>query len=148
MEYAKLNGEIYLRVDPGEEILDAIIKTCEREKIYGGHFQGIGACGEITFRTYLPAEKISSYKNFTGLFEMVSLQGNVAYTDKINLHAHAMFSYLDENQNLASVDGHLSRAVVNYKAEIIIRPAGEIIGNRFDILPDNFGTWKFSHEKI
>lgn len=148
MDCAKLNGEIYLRVDPGEEILDSITKTCEREKIYGGHFQEIGACGEIKIRTYLPAEKNSSYKNFTGLFEMISLPGNVTYTDKTNLHAHAMFSYLDENQNLASVGGHLSRAVVSYKAEIIIRPAGEIIGQRFDIAPDNFGVWNFSHEEI
>lgn len=148
MEYAKLNGEYYLRVDPGEELLDSIIKVCEREKIFGGHFQGIGACGEITFRAYLPAEKISIHKNFTGLFEMVSLLGNITYTDKINLHAHAIFSYLDENQNLSSVGGHLSRAVISYIAEIIIRPAGKIISHRFDITPGNFGVWDFGDEKI
>ena len=147
MEYAKLNGEYYLRVDPGEELLDAIVKTCEREKILGGHFQGIGACGEITLSAYLPATKNFVIKNFSGMFEIVSLLGNVTYNDKINLHAHAIFSYLDENQNLASVGGHLKRALINYTAEIIIRPAGKIISHRFDIIP-GVGVWEFGDEKI
>lgn len=143
MEYKKLNGEYYLRLDPDDEILESIAKVCESEKIFGGHFQGIGACGEITISTYSPQEKIFTLHNFSGHFEIVSLLGNITKTDKINLHAHANFSYADANNQLASVGGHLRRAVINYTAEIILRPANEIIGQRFDII-DGVGVWKLS----
>jgi len=135
MEYKKLNGEYYLRLDPGDEILESIAKVCEREKIFGGHFQGIGACGELTISTYSPLH------DFAGHFEIVSLLGNITKTDKINLHAHANFSYADANNQLANIGGHLRRALINYTAEIIIRPANEIISQRFDIIED-VGVWK------
>jgi len=145
MEYKKLNGEFYLRLDPGDEILESILKVCESEKIFGGHFQGIGACGEITISTYSPTEKNFTLHNFSGHFEIVSLLGNITKNleGKINLHAHANFSYADENKNLATVGGHLRRAVINYTAEIILRPANEIIGQRFDIV-EGVGVWNFS----
>ncbi len=147
MEYKILNGEIYLRVDPNEELLETITKTCQAEKIFGGYFQGIGACSEITLSAFVPAENDFIFKNFSGMFEIISLMGNVTYNDKINLHAHAMFSYLDENKNLQSIGGHLRRALINYTAEIIIRPANSIISHRFDIVP-NVGVWKFNNEEI
>ncbi len=144
MEYAKLNGEYFLRVDPGEEILESITKLCENEKIFGGHFQGIGACGEITLATYIPAEKDFVLHNLSGMFEIVSLLGNVTQNSegKVSLHAHGNFSYLDENKKLVEVGGHLRRAVINYTGEIILRPANEIIGQRFDIA-EKVGVWKF-----
>ena len=140
MEYRKLNGEYYLRLDPNDEILESILKLCEDEKIFGGHFQGIGACGEITISTYSPAEKNFTMHNFSGHFEIVSLLGNITKTDKINLHAHANFSYADKNNQLANIGGHLRRAVVNYTAEIILRPANAVIGQRFDII-EGVGVW-------
>lgn len=148
MDYAKLNGEYYVRVDPGEEILAAVTEICEREKIFGGHFQGIGACDEITLSSYVPADDEFVVKNFAGMFEIVALIGNVTRVDeKINLHAHATFAYLDENKNFASLGGHLKRARVNYTAEIVIRPASEIISRRFDLVP-NVGVWNFGHGKF
>lgn len=143
MEYKNLNGEIYLRVDPYEELLAAIIKTCEQEKIFGGNFQGVGACSEITLSAFVPAENDFVVKDFSGMFEIVSLTGNITSdAEKINLHAHAMFSYLDEQKNLQCIGGHLRRALINYTAEIIIRPANSVIGRRFDIVP-NVGVWDF-----
>ncbi len=38
--------------------------------------------------------------------------------------------------------GHLKSAVVSYTAEIILRPANEIISQRFDIV-DSVGVWNF-----
>ncbi len=148
MEYKILNGEIYLRVDPNEELLTSIVKTCQQEKIFGGHFQGIGACSEITLSAFVPAENDFIVKNFSGMFEIISLMGNITSdAEKINLHAHAMFSYLDENKNLQCIGGHLRRALINYTAEIIIRPAISTISRRFDIVP-NVGVWNFNNEKI
>ncbi|MBQ7705828.1 MAG: DNA-binding protein [Selenomonadaceae bacterium] len=144
MEYKNLNGEIYLRVDPNEELLTSITKTCRQEKIFGGCFIGIGACSEITLSAFVPAENDFVIKNFAGMFEIVSLTGNITNDA---LHAHAMFSYLDENKNLQCIGGHLRRALINYTAEIIIRPANSVISHRFDIVP-NVGVWKFDNEKI
>ena len=143
MEYKKLNGEYFLRIDPHEEILESITKLCEAEKIFGGHFQGIGACGEVSLSTYLPAEQKFTFHNFSGMFEMISLLGNVTEgaDGKINLHAHASFSFLD-GEKISVIGGHLKSAVVNYTAEIILRPANEVISQRFDIV-EKVGVWNF-----
>ena len=134
MEYKKINGE---------EILNCITAMCENEKIFGGHFQGIGACGEVALSTYLPEKKDFTMHSFSGMLEMTSLLGNVTKNldDKISLHAHANFSYLN-GDDIIVIGGHLKSAVVSYTAEIILRPANEIISQRFDIV-DSVGVWNF-----
>ena len=48
MEYKKINEDFYIRLDPGDEVLQSIKAICTAEQIYGGYFQGIGACSDVT----------------------------------------------------------------------------------------------------
>lgn len=144
MEYKKMKNDIYVRIDPAEEILETIEKICAKENIVTGHFQGIGACDMVVLSTYSPQTRAFQEHRFCGMFDIASLMGNItqAQHGEISLHAHAVFSYLNENNQLATIAGHLRQAVVNYTGEIIISPASETIGHRSDIIPTIY-VWKF-----
>lgn len=51
-----MKDTIYLRVDKGESLTETIKEVCKKEGIYGGWFQGIGACGTATLSTYIPEQ--------------------------------------------------------------------------------------------
>ena len=48
MEYRKYGKDYVLRIDRGEEILQAVSQVCEKENIRLGTVNGIGAVGEVT----------------------------------------------------------------------------------------------------
>ena len=72
-----MNDEYYIRIDPNEEIMEMLERVCETEKIHGGHFQGIGACGKVILSTYLPDKDEFTQHEYSGMLEMASLMGNV-----------------------------------------------------------------------
>lgn len=98
MEYKKMNGRIFLRIDKGEKVSETIKAVCVKEKIYGGTYQGIGACGKATLSTYLPDRGDFTDHTVSGMIEMVSLVGNISIDGEgiPFLHSHAVFSYLDD----------------------------------------------------
>ena len=136
MEYRKETGAYYIRIDPGEDVMETIVKVCEENHVFGGSFQGIGACGEAVLSTYLPTTKEFQDHVLTGMLEMASLTGNVtkAADGKIGIHAHAVFSYLD-GQKISTVGGHLTKATVSYTGEIVLRSSESPIGQRDDLVP-------------
>lgn len=145
MEYKKINEDFYIRLDPGDEVLQSIKAICTAEQIYGGYFQGIGACSDVTISTYIPTTRSFKIHPFSGMLEMAALSGNI--TKDINgipaLHAHAVFSQL-ENEQLLTHAGHLQKAVISYTAEITLHPAKVTFEQRFDLVPE-VGVWKFPY---
>lgn len=130
MEYSKKGRNIYVRLDKGDEVVSSIYSIFEKENIGSGLFHGIGACGDVTVATFIPEKNDFLDHNKKGMLEMVSLYGNVVSCDNGShaIHAHAMFSYLNEKGEVSLFGGHLKSAVVLYTAEIRIDPVeyGEI----------------------
>ena len=144
MECKKMGDEIYLRIDKGEKVMETIKAVCKKEKVGGGHFQGIGACGSATLSTYLPAAKNFLEHTFTGMLEMVSLTGNIsAAGSELFLHSHAVFSYLNVTQELTVAAGHLKEAEISYTGEIVITPTDQAIDRKTDP-QTGIGIWKLS----
>lgn len=116
MEYRKINDAIYLRIDKDEKIAQTIKAVCAKENIFGGHFQGIGACDTATLSTYFPDKNNFTDHTISGMIEMISLMGNIS-VDSNNepfLHSHAVFSYL------------------NHNGEIVITEASDVISRKID----------------
>lgn len=134
MEYKKMKDTIYLRVDKGENVTETIKKVCKKEGVYGGYFQGIGACGTAILSTYIPERNDFTDHEISGMLEMVSLMGNISMDcdNQPALHSHAVFSYLNQAGEIAVTAGHLKEANIGYTGEIIIHPADDTIGRRFD----------------
>jgi hypothetical protein len=132
MDYRKIGEEYYLRVDKDEEIVSSILKTCQNEKIRTAHFRGIGGCDIIDIQTFIPEQNDFISHRKTGVFELISIDGNVSPDkDDIFIHSHAIFSYL-ENDEIKIIGGHLKEAYVKYTAEIILTPAKEDISRMID----------------
>lgn len=134
MEYKKMEDTICLRVDKKENITETIKEVCKKEGIYGGYFQGIGACSAATLSTYIPEQNDFIDHEISGMLEMVSLMGNITMDchNQPFLHSHAVFSYLNQVGEITVTAGHLKEAKISYTGEIIITPAGDTIGRQLD----------------
>ncbi len=121
MDYNKYGNALYVRFDRGDEVISGILDICKREHILSATYSGIGGCGDVTVSTYIPDKQEFMPHNKTGLLEMISLNGNISADDKDNIyeHTHAMFSYLENNEQ-KFLGGHLTRAVISYTGEITI----------------------------
>lgn len=134
MEYRKMKDAIYLRVDKEENVIGAIKEICKKEAVYGGFFQGIGACSTATLSTYMPEQNDFIDHKIFGMLEMISLMGNITMDcdNQPFLHSHAVFSYLNQAGEIAITAGHLKEAKISYTGEIIITLACDAIGRQFD----------------
>ena len=134
MDYRKCKDTIYLRIDKGEDVLEAINKVCKKEHVEAGYFQGIGACEKAVLSTWIPEKEDFVHHTITGMLEMVSLIGNVS-TDKDGepfSHSHAVFSCLKNNGEITVVAGHLKEAEISYTGEIVLTLSDEKISRMFD----------------
>lgn len=119
MDYRRANACLYLRVDPGEELLATMLAVCAKEKIHTATFAGIGAMSRATIDTYIQDKQAFVSREQVGMLEMVSLNGNVTEVDGAPfIHAHGVFSTLDDPDTHEILAGHLKEATVGYTAEI------------------------------
>ena len=145
MEYKKYGGRVYIRLDKGDGVTDGIREVCEQTGIRSATFSGIGACGDVTVATYLPDKGAFLNPHRSGMLELVSLTGNLVCGENGEpaCHAHALFSYLDENGGISFFGGHLRSAVISYTAEIILDPVENgLISLQKDPIT-GIGIWKF-----
>lgn len=144
MKYKKIGEELYLRLDKNDEIMESIQYLCEKENILSGRICGIGACGHAVVSSYRPLLKNFTYHQASGMLELVSLLGNVAKNKngKPHLHLHALFSYLNDQDQMSVLAGHLKEATISYTSEIVISPAQGLISLRPDTYTE-IDVWYF-----
>ena len=144
MKYRKYGTKVYIRADKGDELIECITWVCEALGISSATFHGIGACGDVTVATYIEEKDDFLDHRKSGLLEMVSLDGNIVTTDegRYAAHAHAMFSYLNEEKGVSFFGGHLKAATVSYTAELVLEPVtGGELGQRKDPIT-GIDIWK------
>lgn len=117
MFYRKDGNVITVRPEVGEDIMKVLPEVCEKEKVYFGYVNGIGATKKAVVGCYVPSEGKYLPKTFEEPMEIVSLLGNISKKDgKPYIHLHASFSGADCNV----VGGHLLEAVIGITGEIFI----------------------------
>lgn len=129
MEYKRFHDTVILRVDPGEEICEAIKAVAAREEIQLAELSGLGAINELTTGVFDTKTKQYFSNDFQGAYEIVSLTGTLTRKDgEVYLHAH-----LSAGDSAGTVvGGHLNRAIVSATAEIVIRVIDGQVRRRFD----------------
>ena len=89
MEYRKYGKDYVLRIDRGEEILQAVSQVCEKENIRLGTVNGIGAVGEVTLGVFNREKFQYESKEYKGDFEIASCMGNISTMNGNSyLHIH------------------------------------------------------------
>lgn len=129
MEYRRFENKIYVRLDPGEEILRELEFLAEREDIRLASISGLGALNELEVCVFDPAAKEFYSNFFQEPLEITSLTGTVTEMDeRPYLHLHLSAGNAKGNV----VGGHLKRAVVSATAEIVLSITNGVIERRFD----------------
>jgi len=129
MDYRRFNDTILLRIDRGEEIIEAVRAVAEKEHIRLASVEALGATDDFTVGVYDVAEKHYDSKTFTGPHEIVSLVGTITEKDG------AFYQHLHMSAGNARCEvfgGHLNRAVVSATCEMVIRILPGVVGRRPD----------------
>lgn len=143
MEYRKYKEKIYLRLDPGDEIIACLIQLCKTEGVKAASVQGIGGCDAVEMGIFDPQAKRYITHEQQGMLEMVSLDGNVSvYEGQPYIHAHASFAYHDEDGRAQTLSGHLLSARIGLTGEIVLTTA-ELPLTREYIDELGIRIWKF-----
>ncbi len=116
MQYQKIDERTYfIRIKRREKILASFKKFCQKEKIEGGFFCGLGAVDQVELAHYDVATKKYSAKKFNQPLELTNITGDVGIYEKdLIIHAHATLA----DKNMKCLAGHLVEAEVSGTAEI------------------------------
>lgn len=125
MDYERNDGQIVVRLDPGDHVLNKLSELRDKEDLTGAFFTGIGAVDTVTLGHYNVETEAYTEKTFEGQFEVSQFTGNIG-PDKI--HAHITIG----DHEYESLAGHCSRAVVSGTFEIIIWPTATELDHRPD----------------
>ena len=118
------SGGLYaVGLERGESLRERVEGLCAERGIMSGFVSAIGAVEDPELGCYELAEKRYLKRSFPGIWELVSLQGNVTQKDgKPFLHAHVSLSGSD----FAVFGGHLFDAKVGLVVEMSISPVRPI----------------------
>jgi uncharacterized protein len=125
MESHQVGNSYLLRIARGEEIVESVTQFLKEKNIRSGSLSGIGAASDVTLRYYSLEDKKYHSKEFSGEFEIASLNGNISILDgEIWPHIHIVLSDTDYH----CFGGHLEKAIVGVTCEIVISPLeGEVV---------------------
>ena len=115
---AKVSRVIVGKVEPDEDLIDAITKLVKTYNIKAGLLNCIGAFKKFTIGYFDLDKKEYKLETFDENVELVSCLGNIAYKNgKPIIHAHVSVGRPD----FSIIGGHLSQpSIISITAEIYI----------------------------
>lgn len=117
MDYKKFGNCIAVRIDRGEEVLDALKTIALKENIKCAHIEALGAASEVVVGVYKVEEQKYYSNTFKGDFEITSLVGNIS-TKNGEYYSHLHITIADDKG--AAFGGHLNKAVIGGTCEMFI----------------------------
>ncbi|MDO4663178.1 MAG: DNA-binding protein [Tissierellia bacterium] len=117
MIYKRFGNKLVIRLVKGEKVVASIREVLEKEKVYAGNIQAIGALGYVNMGIYNPDKKTYDNMEINKMVELTALLGNASVKDD-ELYTHFHITIGDEKGNAHA--GHLNEAVVSMTAEIFV----------------------------
>jgi hypothetical protein len=124
------NGAYYqLRLEPGEEVVETLLRFCRARRTKSGFLTGLGAAEDIVLGCFDPRRRAYRKRTLKGDHEIAALVGNVAWDGKLPIsHIHAVVS----TPTLAVLAGHLFSARVTVTCEIALVPGSRRLTRAVD----------------
>ncbi len=126
---ANVEKPFILALKIGENLFESILRAANDANLQAASISGLGALDDVTVAYYNLETKQYQTKLFSGMYELISLNGNIAWVDgKRFIHIHAALG--TEEYNV--VGGHIMSATVGPSAEISIIPLTSRINREYD----------------
>ncbi len=120
-----------IKLERGEELIATLTQYCADANIQNAVFQGIGAVERVKIGYYDLGTREYFFRDEPGVFEVASMQGNVALVEgKPFIHAHAVLSRCDNT--LECIGAHIKEAYVAVTLEIFLTPLDSAIERKHD----------------
>src|SRR3989344_2862866 len=120
-----------IKLERGEELIATLTDFCEKRGVRNAVFQGIGAVERVQIGYYDLGKKEYFFRSEPGVFEVASMQGNVALVeDRPFIHAHAVLSRCDES--LECIGAHIKEAYVAVTLEGFLTPVDISLGRELN----------------
>ena len=109
---------IVAKIEPSEDLFDAIKELIKKHKIKSGLINVIGALKQFTIGYFDIEKKKYNFKTFDEDIELISCMGNIAFKDNEPIiHLHVSVG----KDDYSIIGGHLSQpSVVSITAEVYI----------------------------
>lgn len=119
MDWTRSNDDLFVRLDPGEEIHTSLRELADELKIDAAAItSGIGRTRDNVFG-HMSDEGEYHKVSISESCELVSLQGNIGRLNDGSAFTHIHVTISDDEMGVHA--GHLFEAIVNVVAEIHIR---------------------------
>jgi len=127
---ASVNRVIVAKIEPNEDIFDAIKEVINKHKIKSGLVNIIGALKKFTIGYFNIDKKEYNIKTFDEDVELISCMGNISYKDNDPIiHLHVSVGMDD----YSIIGGHLNQpSIVSVTAEVYIYEINHIINRTND----------------
>ena len=127
---AKVSRVIVGKVEPDEDLIDAITKLVKKYNIKAGFLNCIGALKKFTIGYFDLNKKEYKLETFDENVELVSCLGNIAYKNgEPIIHAHVSVGRPD----FSIIGGHLSQpSIISVTGEIYILEIDQKITRSLD----------------
>lgn len=118
-----------LALKMGENLFEGILRCANDADLTSVSLSGLGALDDVTVAYYNLATKQYQTKLFKGMYELISVNGNITLLDgKRFIHIHAALG----TENYDVIGGHIMDAIVGPSAEITIIPLASNIHRQYD----------------
>lgn len=139
MEYRRYENTVYIRPDIGEDIIEQLRIVASTENISVASINGIGAIDKLSVGVYNIVDKEYKEFHYNGVFEILSLTGNITLKDgKPYIHAH--ICACDGEGKI--IGGHLSSAIISATGEITVQINNGVLNRKFDE-KTGLNLWQF-----
>ena len=119
MEYTRSGSDIFVRLDPGEEVHASLKQLADDLEIDAAAItSGIGRTRDNQYG-YMNEEGVYQRRSLEQPAELVSLSGNIARTQQGEPFTHIHCCWSDDENDVHA--GHLFEATVHVVAEIHVR---------------------------
>ncbi len=125
MKFKRFNDVYMVRIDLGEEIMEALGSLCRSENIRLAQVNAIGATDQAVIGVYDLKDQAYREEKLTGFMEITSLTGNITFVnDKPYIHLHATVA--DQQHTIHG--GHVISMRVGATCEMFVRVLDGSVG--------------------
>jgi predicted DNA-binding protein with PD1-like motif len=126
----KVGRVIIAKIEPGEDMIDAIKEIVKKNKIKSGLINSIGAFKEYTIGYFDLSVKNYKFKTYKEDVELISCMGNLSFKDNEPvIHLHVSLG----REDFSEIGGHLGQpSIISVTAEVYIYETDHLIKRALD----------------